>query len=230
LKFGLSVGTVGSFAEARAHAEVAAAAEAGGWDGYFVWDGTAHPYRPVVDPWVALAVIAGATSRITIGPMVAAVPNYTPAQLEALAGSIHDLAPGRFILGAGLGDAPGSLAGDRVPKLEAGLTAVRSAHPGVPVWLGASDPIKRPAAVRRAASWDGLFPTGMDRPVTEVRTIARAIAPARDLAIGVTSLLGFDAQRLSAYEDAGATWLIETILPWQVTPEIAVARVGKVLG
>ena len=44
----------------RVVAELAAATEARGWDGFFVWDHVAFapPVRAVADPWVTLAAIA----------------------------------------------------------------------------------------------------------------------------------------------------------------------------
>ena len=40
--------------------DLAVAAEAGGWDGVFLWDHVVYrpPIRAVADPWVALSVIA----------------------------------------------------------------------------------------------------------------------------------------------------------------------------
>jgi hypothetical protein len=211
--------------------ELARAAEEAGWDGYFLWDGTAHPYRPVLEPWIGLAVVAQATSRIVIGPMVAAVPNYSPAQLEALVGSLAQLAPDRIVLGAGLGDAPADKSPGRAARLEAGLRAVRDAHPHVPVWLGARDPLKQTAPVHRAREWDGLFPMGIDRPLDEVQSIAREVSPPGDrpfdLAVGVSWLAENRTQDIARHEAAGVTWLIETLLPWVVPFDAAIDRVRK---
>ena len=71
------------------------AAEAGGWDGVFVWD---HLWNrtlaPFADPWVTLAAIAVATERVTIGTMVAALPRRRP-QLVAQATTTLDRLSGR---------------------------------------------------------------------------------------------------------------------------------------
>ena len=47
-------------------AELAARAEARGWDGFFVWDHVAYrePVRALADPWITLAAVAMATSRV----------------------------------------------------------------------------------------------------------------------------------------------------------------------
>src|ERR687895_664260 len=54
----------------RAVAEVAAAAEQRGWDGFFVWDHVVYrpPVSAVADPWITLAAVALTTDRLTIGP------------------------------------------------------------------------------------------------------------------------------------------------------------------
>ena len=59
----------------RVLAELAVAAEERGWDGFFVWDHIVYrpPVRALADPWVALAAVAAATSRVRIGPMVTPV-------------------------------------------------------------------------------------------------------------------------------------------------------------
>ena len=52
--------------------DLAVAAEAGGWDGVFLWDHVVYrpPIRAVADPWVALSVIAAHTDRVRLGPTV----------------------------------------------------------------------------------------------------------------------------------------------------------------
>jgi hypothetical protein len=59
MQYGLDVSSTGAYADAERMADLAALAEGGGWDGFFVQDGllTAEAL-PLVDPWVALCVIA----------------------------------------------------------------------------------------------------------------------------------------------------------------------------
>lgn len=68
LKWGISTSLSADLSEPVAVAELAAAAEASGWDGFFVWD---HLWNrtgePFADPWVTLAAVAAATDRIAIG-------------------------------------------------------------------------------------------------------------------------------------------------------------------
>jgi len=70
MKYGLDVSTAATYSNPRILADLAAEAEAAGWDGFFVWDAVfaRPPDLPMADPWVALAAIAMQTQRIRIGP------------------------------------------------------------------------------------------------------------------------------------------------------------------
>src|SRR5262249_7087006 len=72
LKRANDVELCGELADPRVAARLAARAEERGWDGFFVWDhiDSRAPVRAVADPWVALAAVACATSRIRIGALV----------------------------------------------------------------------------------------------------------------------------------------------------------------
>ncbi len=84
--------------DARTAAECAHAAEAAGWDGFFVWD-------PVwgVDAWVTLAAIAMRTKRIRIGTMITPVSRRRPWKLAGETATLDRLSNGRVILAVGLG-------------------------------------------------------------------------------------------------------------------------------
>src|SRR5437764_6976467 len=55
------------------------------------------------DPMLQLAVMAAATSRIRLGPLVLGSPFREPAQLAREAATLQDLSGGRLILGLGCG-------------------------------------------------------------------------------------------------------------------------------
>jgi Luciferase-like monooxygenase len=64
MRFGLLVQMTGVLGYSQ---PLARAAEAAGWDGFFIWDvfgGDSTAPSPVVDPWIALAAIAATTERI----------------------------------------------------------------------------------------------------------------------------------------------------------------------
>jgi alkanesulfonate monooxygenase SsuD/methylene tetrahydromethanopterin reductase-like flavin-dependent oxidoreductase (luciferase family) len=69
---GVYVAPFDELVEPQTLTELAASAEAHGWDGFFVWDHVRYrpPVRAVADPWVALAPVGAATERIRIGPLV----------------------------------------------------------------------------------------------------------------------------------------------------------------
>jgi len=132
LKWGISTSLSADLSEPVAVAELAAAAEASGWDGFFVWD---HLWNrtgePFADPWVTLAAVAAATDRIAIGTLVTPLPRRRPQVLAQQAATLDRLAEGRLILGLGLGhdgygeystfDEPLDSARSRAEALDAGI-------------------------------------------------------------------------------------------------------------
>ena len=96
----------GDMADPRLQAEVAAEAEANGWDGFFIWDHVLRkPEEPqeIADPWICLAVVAAATERLRIGTMITPITRRRPIKLARETMSLDHLSDGRFILGLGLG-------------------------------------------------------------------------------------------------------------------------------
>ena len=66
MKFGYYTPNFDFCGDARVPADLAAGAEAAGWDGFFRWDHLQFS-EPVVDPWIALAAMALQTERIRFG-------------------------------------------------------------------------------------------------------------------------------------------------------------------
>ncbi len=96
----------GALADPIRLVEHAVAAEAAGWDAVFLWDHVLRqPHEPadIADPWVAMAAIASATSRIRIGPMVTPITRRRPIKLAREATTLDHLSRGRLTLGLGLG-------------------------------------------------------------------------------------------------------------------------------
>jgi alkanesulfonate monooxygenase SsuD/methylene tetrahydromethanopterin reductase-like flavin-dependent oxidoreductase (luciferase family) len=132
-------------ADPHAIVEVAAEAEARGWDGFFVWDHVRwhEPVRATADPWIVLAAIAGATERIRLGPMVTPLARRRPAKLARETATLDRLGDGRLVLGVGLGDdrfgGEFSRFGDEVDRavratmLDESLAILRAAWSGEPV-------------------------------------------------------------------------------------------------
>jgi len=114
MKHGINIPNFGAFADIHRLTELAREAEDNGWDGFFLWDHLndpgpgmrTDPPLPMLDPWVALAAIAAATSRIRIGTMITPVARRRPWKLARETVSIDLLSNGRLILGVGLGGMP----------------------------------------------------------------------------------------------------------------------------
>ena len=106
MQCGIAVPNFGSTGNPRVLVELAVRAEWAGWDGFFVWDHLlGDPTWQVwtTDAITALAAVAQATSRVRIGPMVAAVPRRHPAVLARETVTLDHLSEGGLVVGVGLG-------------------------------------------------------------------------------------------------------------------------------
>ena len=79
-------------------ADLAAEAEAAGWDGFFCYEPTWG-----VDAWVCLTAAAMRTSTIRLGTMLTPLPKRKPWEVASQAVSVDRLSKGRVILSVGLG-------------------------------------------------------------------------------------------------------------------------------
>src|SRR5437899_7257411 len=89
-------------------AAMARAAEECGFDSIWVGDhllyrGDGRPERGPWDAWTQLAALAPITSRVTLGPLVAATAFHAPGLVARMAASIDEISGGRFVLGIGAG-------------------------------------------------------------------------------------------------------------------------------
>lgn len=77
---------------------MARAAEAAGWDGFFVWE-------PVwgIDAWVCLTAAAMVTERIRLGTMITPLSRMRPWKLAGETATLDNLSGGRVLLSVGLG-------------------------------------------------------------------------------------------------------------------------------
>ena len=108
MRYSINIPNFGEFADARTVATVAAAAEAAGWDGLFVWDHVVHDKRarrgqPFGDPWMLLTAAALTTSTLRIGTLVTPVARRRPEQLARQVATLDLMSGGRVVFGAGLG-------------------------------------------------------------------------------------------------------------------------------
>jgi len=235
---GIFVAPFEELSEPALVAELAARAEAKGWDGFFVWDHIL--YRDVAglaDPWITLAAIATATQRLIIGPLVTPLARRRPHHLARETVTLDRLSRGRLVLGVGLGsDRNGEFERERFGEepdprararlLDDGLERLRAYWAGefeprpvrrIPIWVAAKWPNRRP--LERAARHDGLFPIGLPGP--EALTELKAELPARE---------GFDlviehepGEDPEPWVAAGATWCLVTFDKHPTAAEVRAA-------
>ena len=96
-------GIVLTAGDPRTQADLAAEAEAAGWDGVFTWDGIAIGEAETYDPWVILAALAMRTERVTLGAIVTPPARRRPWKLARAATTLERLSGGRLVLPVGLG-------------------------------------------------------------------------------------------------------------------------------
>lgn len=125
-------------------------AEEAGLDSVWVSDnllGVPDPARPVLEAWSSLAAVAASTSRITVGTLVLRITVRNRRVLLSMARSMESIAPGRFVLGLGIGDsktereqAAFGLAyppvTERAAELRRHLEVFGTELPELPVWIG----------------------------------------------------------------------------------------------
>jgi len=104
MQHGIHLPPFGSFGDARLLIDLAVAAEAAGWDGFFLWDHIQYETPvPLADVWVALSAIAVSTSTVRLGPLVTPLPRRRPWKVAREAVTVDQLSGGRLVLGVGLG-------------------------------------------------------------------------------------------------------------------------------
>src|SRR5205807_8693678 len=113
------------------------------------WDAALQPDSQLRrrDTYVLLASAARATERITLGTLLANPMNRHPTVTASSIATIDELAPGRVVLGWGIGDTAVRLAGlrpARIKELEESTRLMRSLLDGQDVEVGAARPARLP--------------------------------------------------------------------------------------
>ena len=99
MRFGIIVNA----GDAPEQVELAAAAEAAGWDGVFTYDAMAIGDDALYDPWTLLAAMSVRTSRVRLGAIVFAPTRRRPWKLAREAITVDHLSAGRLVVPVGLG-------------------------------------------------------------------------------------------------------------------------------
>ena len=250
MKFGIEVVPFGIYSDPRNVVELAQVAEAAGWEGLWIWDHVLFPYG-VGDPWISLAAVAAATKTIRLCTGISPMPRYRPHLLARMLTGLDILSQGRVIFGTGLGVASdfspfgepdddktrAEMTDEGLDLLEILLSGEQFSHtvkyytaknvrleptplqkPRIPVWVGGDSP----AALRRAAHWDGWIIDTVSENQEILKTPAQLSLQTRyilehrsskepfDIAVDGISSPGRSALALE-YEQAGATWWFECI-------------------
>jgi 5,10-methylenetetrahydromethanopterin reductase len=129
MRIGLRIGPQNEFTPMPAYLEFVRRAEELGFDPLLFSDSVSLSHFYVRDPFVLMALAAGATQRVGLGIGVTAPFTRHPAVVANAIGSIDDaIAPRATYLGVGSGDTPVYLIGKRAARLaemRAYLTAMR---------------------------------------------------------------------------------------------------------
>ena len=117
--------------------EMARLAEAVGFDTLWLGDHLLYRFadgstRGPWEVWTMLSALAASTSRIRLGPLVAATAFHAPAMLAKLAATVDEVSGGRLVLGLGAGwnevefAAFGFPLDHRIDRFEEAFTIIRT--------------------------------------------------------------------------------------------------------
>ncbi len=121
----MKAGILLTVGDPRTVAELAALAEANGWDGVFTWDGIAIGELDTYDPWVTMAAMAMTTERVRLGAIVTPPARRRPWKLARETMTLDRLSNGRLVLPVGLGALDDGAFGNVGEPTEARLRAER---------------------------------------------------------------------------------------------------------
>lgn len=245
MNFGLHVPNFGPFADPSATADLTAEAEVSGWTGVFIWDHVARAEGtfPMAEPWVTLAAMAVATTRVRLGPLITPLARRRPWNVAREVATLDHLSGGRVVFGAGLGvsrgpefQAFGEESDERArgDLLDEGLEILRAAWTGEPVThqgryridgiaflprpVQASVPVW--AATERVAGRPVRRAAGLDgvfpfglQPSDAVALLAN-IERLRPGGLDGYDLVAAGTDDWRAWQRAGATWWLR-VLSWR---------------
>ncbi len=203
-------------------------AEAAGLDGVFCYDHLwplGEPGRPALAPFPVLGALAGRTSAIVLGTLVARVGLVPDDVLAAEFATLAEICGGRVVAGIGTGDRLSVAENDaygiatppaRERRARCAALARRLVAEGLPTWVGG-----RSAGAAALARDSGAALNLWSTPPEEVRADGAGgevtwggLLPAEPAAA---------AARVRALADAGASWAVFQ-WPGAATPLLAAAR------
>lgn len=216
MRRGLFLAPFDELADARLLAELAARAEARGWDGIFLWDHIQYPeaVAEIADAWTTLAAIATATERVRIGALVTPLARRRPWVVARQALTLDHLSGGRLVLGFGVGgDSNGEMAefGEepearrRAEMLDEGLELLTTIMAGEPIDHRGSHFTVRSRAFRPLPVQRPRIPIWLGARWSARRPIERAARWDGVFPLGLEpAMVGELAARIVALRPAGA--------------------------
>jgi alkanesulfonate monooxygenase SsuD/methylene tetrahydromethanopterin reductase-like flavin-dependent oxidoreductase (luciferase family) len=103
MQYGLYLPNFDPWGKVSTIVQLAREAEAAGWDGLFMWDDFAGFDVEMVNPWVALAAVATATTRLRLGALITPLPRRRPWNVARETVTLDHLSNGRLVVGVGTG-------------------------------------------------------------------------------------------------------------------------------
>jgi alkanesulfonate monooxygenase SsuD/methylene tetrahydromethanopterin reductase-like flavin-dependent oxidoreductase (luciferase family) len=252
VRHGIFLPIFDALSEPRLLADLAAEAEAAGWDGVFLWDHVYYrdPVQAVGDAWVSLAAMAMTTERVTLGPMVTPLARRRPQVLSRQVAAIDRLSQGRMVLGVGLGlDMSGnelSRFGEetddrrRASMYDEALDVVRALLSGQPVDHHGEHYTARgtflpaaPVPIWAGARWPNRRPLRRAATLDGVFLIETAPAnlpKALEVIAETRSLDGYEVVVGGGdpreWERAGATWWLASFTPFGTDVDVVRRTIG----
>lgn len=167
MRFAIDIAPFGELADPHAIVRLAVAAEAAGWDGLSTWDGFGVWLdAPESDPFVDLAAVASATSRLRLILSVLALPRRRPQLVAQSVATLDQWCGGRLVLGVGSGGDPGDF--DRFGETATGAARVALMDEGLELVdaLLRGEPVDHhgPAYVAHVPAGFGPRPVQVPRP------------------------------------------------------------------
>jgi probable F420-dependent oxidoreductase len=177
------------------------------------------PATDFLEPLTALALVAGVTERAALGTTVLVLPHRHPLLAAKMLATLDHLAPGRVILGAGVGwmreeiealgapyDRRGAWSDEAIAthtgeffRFDALACRPAPARGTIPIWIGGHTP----RALRRVAElgdgWHAAFPTAAAMKDALERLRAACAKVGRDFkSLTISARLGLSAKKPSA--------------------------------
>ena len=195
------------------------------------------------DPIVALAAVARATERVTVGTLVLCAQMRPPAVLAKMLATLDDLAPGRVIAGIGAGwfepefaeaGIPFERPGRRVEQLEDAVRTVK-ATTGAEVWVAGKGDKVMEVAARHADGFNhqGWTDAAGPRRFAEFRATCERVQrdPSTITLSALQAVEDFDrlGDQLAAFAAEGVAAVVMTVgqVPFGVTTFDAIERMAS---